>query len=103
MIFFGGIESHCVDSISVRKGLPQRLHRGIGAQMTEQAKDQARRDAKLTLAILQGAPDAVEDGIECDPALGVSLRIEEDLDMGDPEGARSMLEEVLSEALAGDV
>ena len=58
--------------------------------MPQKAHDQAGADAKLTSRIDDGAVQAADHRGKCDPARGVSLRVEEHLDMPDIVFARAL-------------
>ena len=58
--------------------------------MAKEAHDQPIGDAVGDLAELEGTSDAVEHGAEFDAALGMRLRIEEDLDVHDAVGMRPL-------------
>ena len=69
--------------------------------MAQKAHDQARRHVEVALRLLERPGDAVDHGRKCDPAIGMRLRIEENLDMPHifPRHAREIgpgqLEEIL--------
>ena len=88
MAELGRIESDGEDAVLERQRRLQRLHRRLGAQMPQKAQDQAGREAELALAVLQRSPDTIEHGFESDAALGMRLRIEEDLGPDDALRAR---------------
>jgi hypothetical protein len=57
--------------------------------MTQKAHDQARLHAQLFSGVGNGAAEAFDHRCERDAAAGVSLRVEEHLDMPDVVGARA--------------
>ena len=52
-------------------------------EVAQKTEDQQRRNAELAKAFIEAAPQARENGMECDPALGVRLRIEEEFGVYD--------------------
>ncbi len=65
----------------MRPGLLERVERRSLAEVAQEAQDQARRDAELGDAVIEGPADPRATGLEGDAALGVRLGVEEDLGM----------------------
>ena len=90
--------------------VPERQRRiegplGIGLlEMAQEAHDQARLDAELRARVDDGAVQALDHGRECDASGGMSLRVEEHLDMPDIIGAGALKigEGEIIEILLGD-
>ena len=76
-----GIEPHRTDGAAMRQRLLQRLLRRLRAQVAQKTQDQARSDSEPGPGLVETAADAVEDSFKRNAALGVCLRIEENLDM----------------------
>ena len=77
---FGGIEPNGFDQVQERQ---RRIERGVGvglAEMPQKTQDQPRCHAART-GIVKRPGDAGDDRLERDPALGMALRIKENLDM----------------------
>ena len=76
-----GIEADADDPILVVKGeIEGRLRVGL-VEMAQEAHDEMARDAEVALRFVEGALQPVDHRPERDPALEMSLGIEEDLDM----------------------
>ena len=75
-----------VRSCAIGSGLLERVQRRRLAEVAQEAQDQARGDPELRRAVVEGPADPRAAGLEGDAALGVRLRVEEDLGMADALG-----------------
>src|SRR5260370_22696389 len=71
------VEADADDAVAPRQCLIERSLRTRLIKMSQEAQDQRRGEAKLALGVAQRTPQAVDQGLERAPALGVALRIEE--------------------------
>src|SRR6202011_1282702 len=76
---FRGIEADGEDPLLERPRLGEGVHRRLRAQVSQEAQDEPAGDLELVASILQGAMDTGDYGLERHTAIGVCLRIEEDL------------------------
>src|SRR5262245_44352441 len=77
----GRIQADADDAVAERKrGVERALGVGL-VEVSQEAHDQARRDAEVALRVGDGAGEAIDHGCKGDAARRVALRIEEHLDM----------------------
>jgi hypothetical protein len=86
----GGVEADGRDPVAMRRRVVERPHRRRCAQVTQEAEDDARRDAVVPLTVGESTCDAVDDRRERDTAVGVRLRVEEDLGVPDALPGRTV-------------
>src|SRR5438552_5683791 len=89
MADFRGVEADAENPVAIWQRLLERLHRGLGAQVPEEAGDQSARDLQPVAAVLQCPMDAADHGLEGNAPVGVGLRIEEYLGMADTLAGRA--------------
>ncbi len=78
---FRRVEPHGDECVLVGQGRLQGPHRIRRAQVAQKTQDQMVRDTELCLPFAQCAGDALQDRLEGNAALGVGLRVEENLNM----------------------
>ena len=86
----GRVESDGDDPLLEGERLGQRGVRGFGAEVPQEAQDQRRAHAELVLGVRERAVDARDRRLEGHAAVGVGLRIEEDLGVPDAVGVRPL-------------
>ena len=90
MAELGGIEPDRLDPVEPGLRLLQRRERGLLVEMAQEAEDQLRGDAVPRLGLVHAGEQAAHHRVERDAAVGVGLRIEEDLGMDDVVGRRAV-------------
>ena len=70
----------------MRLGHLQRLEGGLLGEVAQETQDQLRSQAPLGPSLVERAGDAVNNRGKGNAAIGMALRIEEDLDMADIVG-----------------
>ena len=76
---FRRVQANAEDPFTVWHRVRQRLHRCIRTQMAKKAHDQPAADVEPITPDVERPVDAGDDRLECDSAIRMSLRIEEDL------------------------
>src|SRR5690606_9404013 len=74
------------DAVDARDKGQRSIERRLGvrlAEMTKKAEDQFRGQTVLLARLIERAGNACDHGLEGDPALGMPLRIEKNLDVAD--------------------